>query len=46
MIKLQNVLINVYDTRDEKTIVSETLKIDIKQIKSVDLFKKAIHARK
>ena len=46
MIKLQNVLINVNDTRDEKTIVSETLKIDVKQIKSVNLFKKAIDARK
>ena len=46
MIKLQNVLINVNDTRDENIVVAETLKIDVKQIKSVNLFKKAIDARK
>lgn len=46
MIKLQNVLISVNNTGDEKIIVSETLKIDVKQIKSVNLFKRAIDARK
>ena len=46
MIKLQNVLINVNDARDEKIIVAETLKVDVKQIKSVNIFKKAIDARK
>ena len=46
MIKLQNVLtpVNLQDSAFE--IVAKTLKISVKNIKNVKLFKRAIDARK